>query len=208
MTTPVRAASDARTSAEPGTLKHGDAGSVRAGECGCGCGALTRVADRTRSRKGWVKGQHQRFLRGHGTKGKSCPRPTMYRLVNAAGYILVMVPDHPRAHKGYVFEHILVVEAVLGKHLPDGAVVHHINGVKSDNRRENLVLCPDLAYHNLIHGRQRALEGCGRADWVRCRFCRHYGPPETMWTHPRRRYGYHRECRSAHRASRAKGGGQ
>ena len=59
-----------------------------------------------------------------------------------AGYVMVRVPEHPRASRngGYVFEHILVMEEVLGRYLGDGETVHHLNGVKDDNRRENLEL--------------------------------------------------------------------
>lgn len=33
--------------------------------CGCGCGVPTAIAERTDTRKGWVKGQPYRFLAGH-----------------------------------------------------------------------------------------------------------------------------------------------
>ena len=39
---------------------------------------------------------------------------------------------------GYVREHILVWEQTHGQPLPEGWAVHHLNGIKDDNRAENL----------------------------------------------------------------------
>ena len=63
------------------------------------------------------------------------------RTRHKAGYVMAWAPGHPRAGRGqYVFEHILVMEQLLGRYLLPGESVHHRNGVKDDNRLENLEL--------------------------------------------------------------------
>jgi len=58
--------------------------------------------------------------------------------VRRAGYVMVLARDHPRAgSNGYVFEHILVMERALSRHLIADETVHHRNGLRDDIRPDN-----------------------------------------------------------------------
>jgi hypothetical protein len=60
-------------------------------------------------------------------------------LDRSKGYVLAYSPDHPCAtNRGYVYEHRLVMEEVLGRRLARDEHVHHRNGKRWDNRPENL----------------------------------------------------------------------
>lgn len=64
------------------------------------------------------------------------------------GYWMIWSPDHPNATKdGRVAEHRLVMEHHIGRYLTREEVVHHINGNRTDNRIENLVLFSSNAEH-------------------------------------------------------------
>lgn len=79
-----------------------------------------------------------------------------------------------------VTAHKLIVEKVLGRPLPEGAEIHHVDGNGLNNAHKNLVVCPDRAYHALLHRRTEAFEKCGHADWYKCVLCKEWDAPENL----------------------------
>jgi hypothetical protein len=62
-------------------------------------------------------------------------------MLDDAGYVLIHRPSHPNADKkGFVREHRWVMSEALGRPLLSTETPHHLNGVRADNRLENLEL--------------------------------------------------------------------
>lgn len=61
--------------------------------------------------------------------------------INKAGYRIVY-KDHPNANPKTkcILEHIYIMSTFLGRPMKKGETVHHKNGIRSDNRLENLEL--------------------------------------------------------------------
>lgn len=142
-----------------------------------------------------------RKCQGIGMSGESHPRYNGGRVMSKEeGYWIILAPKHPRANAGgYVPEHILRAEAALGHYLPEGAVVHHANGNKSDNRNENLVILPNLAYHILIHARMRRKQKYGDPNLKRCGRCKKVIPLRDFPVNPKIYEGRDRLCETCYR---------
>lgn len=56
------------------------------------------------------------------------------------GYVALLAPEHPKNNRGFVAEHRLVMEKHIGRFLESHEIVHHKNGIRDDNRIENLQL--------------------------------------------------------------------
>lgn len=169
------------------------------GYCQCGCGQKTPLSKNTSKARGLVKGQPTRFILGHQVPtGESSVHWKGGSWNNGDGYVVVTAKGHPRADPhGRIFEHILIAEQALGRHLPPGAQVHHTDEQCGRINPRGLVICPDGAYHQLLHKRSRALDACGNANWRKCKYCKVHDDPANL--HISGLDAYHRSCKNERR---------
>lgn len=94
----------------------------------CGCEIyISRIPD-------WAMGLSGKLLKGRPKKEHK------YRKTDE-GYVVVFKGGHPNANKqGYMAEHRFIMSEHLGRPLRKGENVHHKNGIRDDNRIENLEL--------------------------------------------------------------------
>ena len=79
-----------------------------------------------------------------------------------------------------VLNHVLIAEKALGKRLPKGSEVHHVDGSRTNDNNSNLVICQDRTYHKLLHMRTDALRETGNANFRKCPYCHNYDDPAKM----------------------------
>jgi len=75
------------------------------------------------------------------------------RHLDSRGYVMVSIGNHKRRP-----EHDIIMEQMLGRPLKSNELVHHRNGIKSDNREENLELLTRQT-HPIQHNKRDPITG-------------------------------------------------
>jgi len=81
-----------------------------------------------------------------------------FKALDGEGYLHLDGYRYITVNGRQVGEHVYKAELALGRKLPIGVEVHHMNRDKLDNDTPyNLVICPSHEYHVLLHRRAREL---------------------------------------------------
>jgi len=81
------------------------------------------------------------------------------RVKTGTGYFKILAPTHTRADScGYVLEHIIIWEQTHSKPLPKGWIIHHLNGIKDDNRPVNLAALPNKKHYLVLQVKAKRIQ--------------------------------------------------
>lgn len=118
--------------------------------------------------------KHYRRTRKHGDPHKTIYAAHGTGARHNSGYWMFEIAGRS------VLRHVLIAERALGRRLPKGVEIHHVDGNRGNDNPSNLVICPDKAYHALLHVRTSALNECGNANWRKCHICKKYDKPSRL----------------------------
>lgn len=131
--------------------------------CECDCGNIKPVMHENlangRTRSCGCLNSELSKVRGLKHVGKNNPNWKGGIKKTKPGYIQIYKPDHPYSDKnGYIQEHRLIIEKVLGRFMKPHECAHHIDKNRKNNKNKNLVACNDWGYHQILHHRERLLK--------------------------------------------------
>lgn len=111
--------------------------------CRCSCGIVKAIRGGSLTSGNTTScgcvGVKKRAIRAK-RRGPEHPRWTGGRSMDKRGYVRVYIEGHAPGTPRYRLEHVLVMEENIGRVLFPGETVHHKNGIRHDNRIENLEL--------------------------------------------------------------------
>ena len=92
---------------------------------------------------------------GESQRGDGNPSYSGGRHKLSIGYVVILAPEDPEADsRGYIYEHRYVARQIVGRRLKKSEVVHHIDGDKTNNSIENLMVFPSHSDHMKHHAEQ------------------------------------------------------
>ena len=104
------------------------------------------------------KKHKDKISKAHTGKSRASTPYFKGRIYQSNGYVLLFKPEHPFSSKqNYILEHRFIAEQKLNRFLTDKEIIHHINGIRDDNRPENLHLFPNISAHRKCHSEDQSL---------------------------------------------------